>query len=132
MAFTDVSTKMEYLKLTDLEVGEAIEGYFLEGKASDRLEGAYNLIMMIGDERKSVSAAGNVKYLIIDGKLKGGLLTRITREEDTKNGKGKKVTRFKVEQDGEKVLTNYTVGLSTPHASPAASMADKIAKMKGG
>lgn len=134
MAFKSVSGKDQYKKLTELAVGESMVGYFLGKKDSTTIEGATNLIMVIENDRFLVSAAGNVKYLLMDGKLTPGQLTRITRQEDVKI-KGKRATSFAVEQDADDTIavdTSLQVGTPPQNSKPISSVADKIAAMKGG
>jgi len=129
MAFQDVNSANKFKKLTELNEGESLTGYVLGSNESTRLPGAFNLLMNIEGEVISVSVAGNVKYMIKDGKITSGLLTRITREEDTKI-KGKVATRFKVEQDPESVLEGFVPqAVGTP--TPKASMSEKLAALKG-
>lgn len=134
MAFKNVNGEGKYKKLTDLKVGESLTGYFLGSRVSLTIEGAISLIMAIGDERFSVSSAGNVKYMLTDGKLVAGQNTRITRTED-KNVKGKKSTQFAVEQDPDDTIPVTEQIGALPAKQPAAisqSVADKIAAMKAG
>lgn len=129
MAFQDVgSAGAKFKKLTELKVGESITGYVTGTSESSRLPGAVNLNMNIEGEVYSVSVAGNVKYMIKDGKIANGLLTRITRQEDTKI-KGKTATKFKVEQDPTSVLAGFQATSTT--TTPAKSMTDKLASLKG-
>ena len=134
MAFQNVNEQGKFKKLTELAEGESLTGYFLGSKASTSIEGAVSLIMLIGDEKFFVSAAGNVKYMLADGKLTAGQNTRITRIEDRKV-KGKKSTQFTVEQDPEDTVPGpFSVGTAPTTSKPAvsSSVADKIAAMKAG
>lgn len=128
MAFKDVNEGGKYSKLTDLKEGESLTGYVVGSSESTRIPGAWNLLMNIENERISVSVAGNVKYMLKDGKIAVGPLTRITRQEDTKV-KGKVATRFKVEQDMDNVLEGSVLAQSAP--PPQTSMADKLKALKG-
>ena len=130
MAFQDVSSSNKFKKLTELKEGESLTGYVVGASESTRLPGAFNLLMNIDGERFEVSAAGNVKYMIKDGKIKAGPLTRITRQADVKT-KGKVATRYKVEQDLENVLTGIEVSSSVVTQAPKTSMSDKLAALKG-
>lgn len=133
MAFKNVNGEGgQFKKLTELEVGDSITGYFLGTRASTQIEGALSLIMLIEGERFFVSAAGNVKYMLQDGKLTPGCNTKITRTED-KKVKGKKSTQFTVEQDDEDTVeVPPQIGATPTAARPAvsSSVADKIAAMK--
>jgi len=126
MAFKEIADKMEFKKLTDLEEGDSLTGYLYDVQESSQIEGAYTLVMMIEGNKIGVSAAGNVKWAAKDGKLVNGANTRFTRQADTKS-KGKKTTSFKIEQDLEDMLEGYV----PRQAQPTASIADKIAKLKG-
>ena len=103
MAFQDVnqfSGKAMNPK-NDLEVGQTIEGYvtgFGEGKHGPIIN------MRIGDEAVAVFTTGNLRYLVKDGKIKTGLLTRITRTPDEKI-KGMNSSQFSVLQDPDKELS---------------------------
>lgn len=125
MAFQEVA-KGKFKKLTELAIGESLTGYITGMGPSKGLEGAFNIDMNIDGEQFSVSAAGNVKYMVKDETLTVGVLTRITRQDDTKV-KGKVATRFKVEQDKESRLEGFTV----PVAAAKTSMSDKLAALKG-
>lgn len=133
MAFKNVNGDAgQFKKLTDLEVGGSITGYFLGTRVSTQIEGAVSLLMLIDGERFAVSAAGNVKYMLQDGKLYPGQNTRITRVDD-KKVKGKKSTQFTVEQDAEDTVeVPAQIGTipTRPAATTSPSVADKIAAMK--
>lgn len=128
MAFQDVGAA-KFKKLTELKEGESLTGYVVGSSESTRLPGAFNLVMNIEGERFEVSAAGNVKYMIKDGKIQAGPLTRITRLADTKT-KGKVATRYKVEQDMDDVLAGISQQPAATQA-PKTSMAEKLASLKG-
>jgi len=137
MAFKNVNEGQagKFKKLTELEIGAALTGYYLGFKPSTTIEGALSLIMLIDGEKFLVSAAGNVKYNVMDGKLALGRNTKITRNEDVKV-KGKKSTNFTVEQDADDTIPVEAAPMTaapqkaTPSSSP--SVAAKIAAMKAG
>jgi hypothetical protein len=127
VAFQDVNSNTKFKKLTELAVGESLTGYPVGITESTKIVGALNLLMNIDGERISVSVAGNVKYMLKDNKINMGQLTRITRLEDS-SVKGKKSTKFKVEQDPESVLEGIQ---ATPPPPTKTSMSDKLAALKG-
>lgn len=133
MGFKDVNVREEgsFTKLTSLEVGASLTGYLLQIEDSKKIEGAKNLVMKIDGKRTIVSVAGNVKYMIQDNKLAVGVNTRITREEDT-SVKGKKATRFKVEQDMEDTYGTPSLNELASSAAERPSIKDKIAALKKG
>lgn len=134
MAFKDVGEKSDYKKLTDLKVGESITGYLVGFVASSKYPNQKNLVMNIDGNRTVVLAAGNMKYLIADGKVTAGLLTRITRKEDEKI-KGMKASQFKVEQDAEdrmEILQTEASETTSTKSAATSPVADKIAALKRG
>lgn len=142
MAFTDISKDAGFeggfKKLTGLKVGESITGYAVGVDESKhvRAPGALSLIMRIEGKRVSVSVAGNVKWLLKDGKIKtDGPNTKITRIADALSG-GKLSTKFTVEQDFADVYSDNNVGVNTltpiNQATAGASVADRIKALKQG
>lgn len=132
MAFKSISNSgVEFKKLTDLKVGEAVTGYLLGIEKSTKLENAQNMFMKIGDAKVGYGVVGNIKYLIADGKLTIGANTRITRLENIKI-KGKQSSNFNVEQDTDDVY--LTPGVNTLASATASSttISEKIAAMKAG
>lgn len=140
MALKEVTGKgsnRAFLKLTELEVGESVNGFLLAVTKSTSLDNAYSLVMQINDEEVTVNTAGNVKYRAQDGDLAIGQYTEITRKPDTKNSKGKKQTDYAVLQDDENTIEvpeKYKNMTFTPAAAgkPSPSVADKINAMKEG
>lgn len=131
MAFKSVS-ESSFKKLTALGIGESITGYLL-GTRNGKLENSKVLVMKIDGKMEDVAAAGNVRYLIQDNKLAIGANTRITRVEDS-IVKGKKSTKFSVEQDMEDVISTENqadANSGTEQAAAPTSMAEKINKLKG-
>lgn len=127
MAFKNVNEFQKFAKFTDLAVGDSVTGYAMAVTESSKIEGAMNLLMKVGEESISYSVAGNIKYVIRDGKLLLGALTRITRQEDTKV-KGKKATRFLIEQDAENMLAGFNATSAAPTTS---SVQDKLKSLRG-
>lgn len=130
MAFQDVRVG-NVKKVTDLAIGESLTGYVVRfEKSAKQSEGkgaggasvlSMNIVMQ--DEKGEqilLFTAGNIKYLINDGKIKEGLLTMITRLPDTKRG-GMKATDFKVQQDAEQTLADAAFAAlgDTAPAAPA-------------
>jgi hypothetical protein len=133
MAFQDVSSFNDMLKLTGIGVGESVTGYLLGIKPSPK--GGFFLIMRIGEDTQDVTASGNIKYLVMDGALKLGLNTQITRQPDTKV-KGMKSTSFQVQQDPDDsvAITELAPKANLENAAAARSIqsvADKISAIKG-
>jgi hypothetical protein len=104
MAFQDVNKQGAFAKITELEVGGSITGYYLGAKPSSQYEGKFQIMLKIGEDTVTIPAVGNLHYAVQDNKLKDGQLTRITREEDKKGKGGKKSTQVRIEQDKEDVI----------------------------
>lgn len=112
MAFQDVNGAGGFdskQKATEMEVGQSIIGYLLEINEREGDNGTmHSLILSIDGKKLLFYPAGNIKYMIKDGKLNaGGVLTRITRTANKTVGKGKfkkESSQFKVEQDVNDVL----------------------------
>jgi hypothetical protein len=107
MAFQDVNPKTtkDPVKLTALKVGESVTGHIVGFNPSKQNPDNMNIIMV--DEKGDrffVYTAGNVKYLISDGKVKSGQLTKITRLDDRKMKNGKITSAFQVLQDPDSVV----------------------------
>jgi hypothetical protein len=106
MAFQDVNNNTkasgEGVKLTGLAIGDSVTGYVVTFRPS--LQNPDNMNIFMRDEDGPgtfyVYTAGNLKYLIKDGKIKEGLLTKITRIADKMVG-GMKSSQFQVLQDPE-------------------------------
>lgn len=121
MAFKTLSTKKiaETKKPKDLDVGESIEGYLVRFEESKKYEGTTSLIMQGEDgEQFRVSPHGNIKWLIRDGALTVGLMTKITKTGNTTT-KGMKSSTFDVAQDDEDFLDE--AALSTPSSDASRS-----------
>lgn len=105
MAFQDVNTS-NTKKATAMKVGEAITGYVIRIEESSKHEGQMNLVIQDDNtgETYLLFSAGNLRYIIADGKVKEGLLTRVERIAD-KNVKGKMSTQFRVQQDPESSIS---------------------------
>lgn len=107
MAFQDVSARNFVNLKNTLAVGQAYEGYivkFTTSKLKDK--DVTNIVMQNADsgETETLGAQGNLRYMVEDGKITAGLLTRITRIADKKVG-GLTSSQFRVEQDSEDVLS---------------------------
>jgi hypothetical protein len=134
MAFKSVGNSgLTFKKLTDLETGESVTGYLLGIDESTKIEGAYNLRLRVDGTTISYSVAGNIKYMIKDGLLTIGQNTQITRLEDTKV-KGKKASKFDVQQDAaDTIAVNEAASSTASSSKPASSSAgitDKIKSLK--
>lgn len=94
-------------KATDLSVGDALIGYVVRTEESSNYPGRHNLVIQEkgSGEEYLLFGAGNLNYMVSDGKIREGLLTRITRNEDKamKNGKGTR-SDFTVEQDSDDTM----------------------------
>lgn len=134
MAFKDVNESSKFMALTSLEEGGSITGYVTGITDSTKIEGQKNLQMVIDGSKVTVATAGNVKYMLQDGKISIGPNTRITRLEDTKI-KGKRATRYKVEQDFEDIFSGAALpsgsSAAPSTASSSSSVKEKIEKLKG-
>jgi hypothetical protein len=95
-------------KATEMELGQSITGYLIEINEREGDNGTmHSLIFNVGGKSLLFYPAGNIKYMIQDGKLKTGVLTRVTRTENKTVGKGKfkkESSQFKVEQDVNDVI----------------------------
>ena len=129
MAFQNVNQKSggkatsEAVKLTGLKHGESVTGFIIGLVPSLQNPDVMNIFMRSEDGSQSfyVYTAGNVKYMIADGKLEIGLLTKITRLAD-KDIKGKKSSQFEVLQDPEQHVDEATLNaLSEPPANATSA-----------
>lgn len=132
MGFKDVNTKSAFKKATDLAVGESIVGHVLGFEQSPKYADKTNLIMQNAEgERIVLGTAGNISYMIKDNKIKAGLNTRITRNEDRQAAKGGKTSsNFTVEQDSEDAIEVASQPANTASSSPS-SMASTLSALKG-
>jgi hypothetical protein len=131
MAFQNVNTTPA-TKLTSLEVGQSIIGFIVDFPPSTKQEGQTNITMVLDAElndgfqvfakgaRVLIYTAGNIRYLIKDGKIVKGQLTRITRIED-KVVKGKKSSQYTVEQDAEQTLSDVLFNAATTTELPVSN-----------
>lgn len=99
MAFEEVNNSGGVNPGKDIEVGESLLGYvlgFRQGKHGT------NIIMRNKEtgEDYTLYSSGNIKYAVRDGRVKQGLLTRITRKPNEKI-KGMDSSMFTIEQDPE-------------------------------
>lgn len=132
MAFKQIGNgSITFKKLTDLAVGDSVTGYLLGIDQSTKIEGAQNLRLRVDGQVLSYSVAGNIKYMIRDGELNIGQNTRITRLEDTKV-KGKKATKFAVEQDADDTVEGLSASSASVSTSTksTSSIAEKIKGLK--
>lgn len=104
MAFKEVGQDYDRAlsSANDIEVGKHIEGHVTKigsYQAGLNKDGSpdmrYFLMMTIGGERVKVYASGKLKYKIVDGEIKAGLLTRIERLPDSKSGR----SEYRILQD---------------------------------
>jgi len=133
MAFENVNSKgYKYQALAKLEIGASITGYVIGFEQSAKYKDKTNIIIKDAatGERVSLSTAGNVNYMLKDGKIKAGLNTRFTRLED-KNVKGKKSTQFTVEQDPEDTIEVAPATQPAAQQPSASSMASTLSSLKG-
>lgn len=140
MAFQNVNVS-NTMKATAMEVGSSVEGYVARFEASRMVEGQQNIILQTKDGEQLVFfTAGNIKYMINDGKIREGLYTRITRNEDKKVKGGKVSSQFTVEQDPEDSIgvgsLRESVAANVTNNAPAAlsaktSIKDQAAKLAG-
>jgi hypothetical protein len=133
MAFQNVSNKSsggkatgEPVKLTSMKQGDSITGFVLSFVDSLQNPDNKNIFMRSEDGSSTfyVYTAGNVKYLINDGKISEGLLTKITRIAD-KDVKGKKSSQFEVLQDPDQTVEDVAFNALTPTAE------EKVAHQSG-
>ena len=136
MAFQNVNNKSgggkatsEAVKLTSLDIGASVTGYVLSFVPSLQNPDNQNIFMRSEDGEHTfyVYTAGNMKYLINDGKIEKGLLTKITRLEN-KNVKGKTSSQFEVLQDPDQHVDEVTLNAlsTTKEAAPASINKDAI------
>jgi hypothetical protein len=127
MAFESVNKQVSgSRKVRDLDVGGELVGYVTGFEPS--LQNPENMnIIMRGEDGTTfrVYTAGNIKYMIKDGKIQTGLLTKIVRLAD-KNIKGKISSQFDVLQDPEATLADalfneISTQVPSSAAKPAAS-----------
>lgn len=131
MAFQDVSARNFVNLKNTLKVGEAYEGYvvkFTTSKLKDK--DVTNIVMQnaASGETETLGAQGNLRYMVEDGKIETGQLTRITRIADKKVG-GLMSSQFRVEQDPEDVLSDeqFEKIESADLSSPSPARVDKKA-----
>lgn len=111
MAFQNVKNSApkatkEAVKLTQLPIGGEVTGYLVRMVPSTQNPDNMNFLFKSaegGDDTFYVYTAGNIKYMIGDGLIKEGLLTKIVRLADKMVG-GKKSSQFEVLQDPEATL----------------------------
>lgn len=113
MAFKNVggSTTKEAVALTKIKQGESVIGYVTGFAVSKHNVDAYNMIFTSEDKKDTffVYSGGNIRFLINDGKIQPGLLTKVTRIAD-KMVQGKKSSQFTVEQDADsRIETTATI-----------------------
>lgn len=127
MAFQNVRNNApkatgDAVKLTQLNVGGAVTGFIVKLVPSLQNPETSNILMKQedGDGTFYVYTAGNIKYLITDGLIKVGLLTKITRIDDKMVG-GKKSSQFTVEQDPDSSLDEASFNDITPSSTVTAA-----------
>jgi hypothetical protein len=134
MAFKDVNDSFDTKKkATELEVGEEfLAGYLMKISVRENEEGKEMLSFLFkqGDKVLLFYPAGNIKYLVAEGKIKEGFNTKIIRVDDKMVGKGKfkkNSSQFKVQQDPDDVLEGYGPRSVTPGltSKPATNFAEK-------
>lgn len=134
MAFQD-KTSSNFFKLNDLKQGATYECYpvkIIDVEFDGRA--AKNLVVVNAetDEVQTTGTPGNIKYLVQEGRLEMGQLTRFTRIEDRKYG-NLKGSQFKVEQDPDNVLSDdraEKVGAEATKATPINSKQLAAEKVK--
>ena len=104
MAMEDVG-KGDVKKLIDIGVGNSISGYVVKIIPSKDYEGQLNFVMRDKETGKETLwfSAGNVRYMLQDGKIKLGRFTTI-KLLDVKTAKNKR-SKFQVLQDPDDVVT---------------------------
>ncbi len=92
----------EPVALTALEIGEAVDGYFVETAKSIHANGGDNLVFRDKEtgETFPVYSAGNIRALLQGDDYKFGAYTVITRIDD-KMVNGRKSTQYKMQQDAD-------------------------------
>lgn len=113
MAFQPIrapSATKESVKLSALEVGQSVEGYIISGpRESVNFPGSYSVMVQDEDgERFYMNLAGSAKYDFLDGRVRVGLLTRITRLNDRKMKNGRSMSNFEILQDPEKTIDDIS------------------------
>ena len=133
MAFQNVNSRSsggratrDPIKLTGLKVGDSVTGHVLNFVDSLQNPDNKNILLQLEDGGTAyVYTAGNVKYMINDGKIQEGLLTRITRIDD-KTVKGKRSSQFTVEQDADNTI-DVSSAIASSVAAAASSSNDSFA-----
>lgn len=129
MAFQDVNQQAskEAVKLTGLKIGDTVTGFVVGFRESKQNPENQNILMREenGEGTFYVYTAGNVKYLIKDGKIKSGLLTKIERIADKMVG-GKKSSQFRVMQDPSQTIDDANFNAITPSSEDHAN--EKVAR----
>lgn len=144
MAFKNVNQRFNIegkLALTELAIGASFTGHLLSVKKyfSEEYDREMISLLFKAEDGKTtvVYPAGNVKYMIQDGKLTIGQNTRITRRSDTKV-KGKKSTNFAVEQDPDdtvnvdEVLASVSAASSVTDSESAADDGEETTTKSSG
>jgi hypothetical protein len=130
MAFESVNRQLSGTakKVRDLEVGGELVGYVTGFEPSLQNPENMNMIMR-GEDGTTfrVYTAGNIKYMIKDGKIQTGLLTKIVRLAD-KNIKGKISSQFDVLQDPESTLADALFNEIAQPPQAAAKPATSISQ----
>lgn len=141
MAFKNVNN-VSGVKLTSLTIGDSILGYVAgfkdsqhEGQRNIRLVLDQDLADLDGRSYKKgdvviVYTAGNVRYMINDGKIEERLLTKITRIAD-KVVNGKKSSQFAVEQDSDVTYSDALFSALSDDGAPAAKVSTAAKPAKG-
>lgn len=126
MAFKNINQQASgSISATKMAIGSSVEGYVTGFEPSLQNPENMNLMLKVADGTTvRFYTAGNLKYMIKDGKIATDILTRITRTED-KNVKGKNSSQFTVEQDADQTLedADFSAVFAAP---PTVSDAPKL------
>lgn len=126
MAFEPIPKGGNGKAATKMEVGEELIAYFMYSQESVGKFGKQtNMLMQDPDSGDSFTfyTGGTLKHDVDNGRIRPGLLTKITRQADVtkqnKNGQPYTTSVFDVEQDPTDVLADYANAGSASKAEDA-------------
>ena len=132
MAFQSVNQNSgdryaESRKASEMGAGDVVQGYLVRIEPSGGEFEGYNYILSIDGALIRIYGTGTMKYAAKDGKLKNGLMTRITAKgkqpKVSKAGRKYTISEFDIEQDPEDAITTESTGTVTSIATTEASSA---------
>lgn len=138
MAFQTVKGGSTGRKLSELNVGDSVEGYLL-GTAESKFSFSIKLLNAETNQVETFYPSGNLSYLeqdIEEGTIGLNVLTRITRTgtrtstkaRDPQSGDWRQVPVYKVEQDNDSVVSDSDAAAAL--AADTAAMEAALASAK--